>query len=109
VAPSANDRVEGLDQPFWPIRSMSSDDFYALPLVVRYCRTARVDARLVAALDLRRVLPNVASQQVQPGDTRFDVPCVRNPGLARLPCQSHPAQVFRNQRLRWLDHFPVWV
>jgi hypothetical protein len=109
VAPSANDRGEGLDPPCLPSRARSSDDFYDLPLVGLYGRPARFDERLVAALDFRRVLPHVASQTVKPGDTRVDGPWGRHPGCARRPCQSHPAQGFRTQRLRLLEHFPVWV
>jgi hypothetical protein len=109
VAPSPNDRIEGFNQPFLPIHPMSPDHFCDLSFMLRHCLAAWGDDGLITALGLRGVLPHVASQKVTPGSTRFDVPRVCHPGFARLQFQSHPAQLFRNQRLTWLDHYPIRV
>lgn len=109
IAPSPNDRIEGFNQPFRPSHPMSPDHFCALSFVLCHCLAAGGDDGLIPARGLRGVLPDVKPQQVKPGYTRFDVPCVGHPSFARLEFQSPPAQLCRHQRLTWLDHCPIRV
>jgi hypothetical protein len=86
---------------------MSAYDPHNLSLVACHRLLAWFNDCLVTALGLRGVLPNVESQEVEPGLSLLGFQGMGDTGLARFQFQSHAAPLFRQQHLTALDHGPL--